>query len=69
MIPTSEINSSSLKDLAAKAGVAGVELVEHRGEFSLWKDEDGIRYINDGADSYSELGDEFQELFDEVFAK
>lgn len=46
-----------------------VELINKNGEVKLYKDQDGIEYISDGGDTYSEFADGFAEVKAQYFGE
>jgi len=64
-----ESGSNSLREVGAACGATQVRLIEKYGEYVLYEDQNGTRYINDGADTYSELSDDFSQIYDAVFGE
>jgi hypothetical protein len=67
--------SASLYKLMSATGVDAfasndklIELVGKNGEVELYRDDRGVEYICDGADSYMERADEFEAIKQQYFS-
>jgi hypothetical protein len=68
-VPNSIDIQNTIDNFEAVIASGDVKLIDQNGEMKLYKGEDGIEYIYDGSNAYSEVSDEFAPIKAQYFRK
>ncbi len=61
-VPNSVDIQNTIDNFEAVIASGDVKLIAQTGEVKLYEGQDGIEYIYDGSDAYSEISDEFAQM-------
>ena len=68
-VPNSVDIQNTIDNFEAVIASGDVKLIDQNGEMKLYKGQDGIEYIYDGGNAYSEVSDDFAQLKTRYFGK
>jgi hypothetical protein len=68
-VPNSIDIQNTIDNFEAVIASGHVKLIAQNGEVKLYKGQDGIEYICDGSDAYSDVSDEFAQIKAQYFGE
>lgn len=68
-VPNSVDVQMTIDNFEAVIASGDVKLIAQNGEIKLYRGEDGIKYIYDGNEAYSEVSSEFAQMKTEYFGQ